>query len=89
MTTTKSPLGHLALSDSGFLFDTSTGSTYTLNPTGTFIVKAMIAGAPAAEIPAGLAAEFEVTEEVAGRDLAEFLLQLRESGLLQREQDNG
>lgn len=77
-------LKHLALSESGFLFDTGTGQTFTLNPTGTLILRALIDGRGLDEIPALVTEEFEVDETSAQRDLAEFLLLLKEMGLMAR-----
>ncbi len=83
------PLRHLALSDSGFLFDTTSGHTFTVNATGTFLLRALIGGATLAELPEAMAAEFDVRAEEAERDLAEFVSQLREMGLLAKETDRG
>ena len=43
---------HLALSDNGFLFDTRTGNTFTLNKTATFLLKSLIGGTPDAQLAA-------------------------------------
>lgn len=71
----------LALSERGFLFDPSTGQTYSLNATATFVLKSLIGGVDAAALPALVAARFDVDAETAGRDAEQFLLQLRELGL--------
>ena len=78
-------LGHLALSESGFLFDPSTGFTYTLNPTGTHVVRALIHGTGVDELGGVMAEAFEVQAEDAARDVAEFLMQLKELGLVPEE----
>lgn len=75
---------HLALSENGFLFDTVTGHTFTLNRTGTFIVRRLMEGAEPEEIPARLAAEFEVDLEVAGRDVTMFVQRLADTGVGRR-----
>lgn len=82
-------LGHLALSESGFLFDPSSGFTYSLNPTGTHLLRQLIGGAAVAELGPRLAEAFEVTTEEAARDVAEFLQQLRELGLVPEELARG
>jgi len=71
----------LALSERGFLFDPSTGQTYSLNPTATFLRKNLIGGVEAAALPGLVAERFDVDAETAGRDAEQFLLQLRELGL--------
>lgn len=76
---------HLALSENGFLFDTVTGHTFTLNKTGTFIVRRLMEGADPGEIPARLAEAFEVDLEVAGRDVASFVQRLADTGVGRRD----
>ena len=81
MTTTKR-VSHLALSDNGGLFDSATGHTFTLNATGTFIMKRVIAGAAREEIINGLLDEFEVDRAAAEIDLDQFIHYCLELGLL-------
>ena len=69
---------NLALSENGFLFDTRTGSTYSLNRTGTFLLRHVIDGASRASLAERLVATFEVRPEVAERDVAQFLFRLKE-----------
>ena len=66
------------LSKSGFLFDHSTGLSYTLNPTGQFIFQQIQEGKQAANILVSLTEEFEVDEEKARRDLDDFFRQMKE-----------
>ena len=76
---------HLALSDTGFLFDTRTGHTYSLNRTGTFLLRALMDGTETDALPARLCEAFEVDEETARRDAEQFLFRLRDLGLLPAE----
>jgi len=69
---------HLALSDSGFLFDTRSGSTFTLNRTATWLLKALIGGAAEADLAPALTAQFEVDEVTASRDVEQFLFRMRD-----------
>jgi len=73
---------HLALSDSGFLFDTRTGDTYSLNRSGTLLLRALMAGASEAELVDRLVETFEVDRPTARRDVAQFLLRLRDLRLV-------
>lgn len=75
-------LEHLALSESGFLFDARTGLTYTLSKTGTFLLRALIDGQDAEALPAALAATFDVEPPIARRDVDQFLFRLNDLGLL-------
>ncbi len=76
---------HLALSDSGFLFDTRTGNTYTLSKTGTFLLRTLIAGGTWQELPTQLAATYEVDDETARRDVEQFSFRLKDLGLVAPE----
>ncbi len=69
---------HLALSDNGFLFDTRTGTTLTLNRTGTFLLRALIAGAEPEMLPAQLVGRFEVDPDTAARDVEQFMFRLKD-----------
>ena len=74
----------LTLSASGFLFDHQSGLTYTLNSTGQFIFQKMQEGLVAADIIQKLIQEFDITEDIARKDLDDFLRQLTELGLLRK-----
>lgn len=69
---------HLALSDNGFLFDTRTGNTFTLNKTATWLLKSLIAGTAEADLSAALCERFEIDEGTAKRDTEQFLFRLRD-----------
>lgn len=69
---------HLALSNNGFLFDPQSGKTYTLNSTGSFLLKKLIDGKKPTELRTCLAADFEVPPAKAAMDVDDFLLRLQE-----------
>lgn len=69
---------HLALSDNGFLFDTRTGNTFTLNKTATSLLKALISGNGEQTLVAELTGRFEVDEGTARRDVEQFMFRLRD-----------
>lgn len=75
-------LTHLALSENGFLFDTSTGFTYTLNKTGAFILKLLIEGKSHERIVEALVARFEIHVDAARWDIDRFVMRLQELGAL-------
>jgi len=76
-------LRDLALSDSGFVFDPLTGHTFTVNPTGQLALRCLKDGLSAEETAERLSKEFATGEgEDCGRDIQDFVLQLRECGLL-------
>ncbi len=78
----ESNLSHLALSDNGFLFDSSTGHTYTLNATGTSILKGLISRLPLEQIIASMTEEYDASGEILARDLDQFLHFLKDLGLV-------
>ncbi|MEI6609192.1 MAG: PqqD family protein [Deltaproteobacteria bacterium] len=78
----KKLLSHLALSDDGFLFDSSTGSTFTLNATGTFILKKLIGGIGREGIAADIVASYDTSAEMVLRDLVQFFQFLTELGII-------
>ena len=78
---------NLALSENGFLFDTQTGVTYSLNATGTFLLRELIDGTDFSELTLKLTEKFDVNNNVAERDLEQFLFRLKDLGLLQPESE--
>lgn len=75
-------LKNLALSETGFVFDPSTGNTFTLNDSAIFILKSLRDGNTAPDIARQLTAEFDVSDMQAGDDVTDALLQLKETGLV-------
>jgi PqqD family protein of HPr-rel-A system len=76
-------LRELALSDSGFVFDPSTGHTFTVNPSGLDLLRWLKDGAEPEEIAQRLADQFELEPgEDPARDVQDFLMQLRECGFI-------
>jgi hypothetical protein len=72
----------VTLTESGFLFDHSTGLTYSLNPTGLFVFQQIQAGKTVGEILGLMMEEFAVNEETARQDLEDYFRQLREMGFI-------
>lgn len=79
-------LRDLAISDTGFLFDPYTGSTFSLNETGLAVLAGLREGLSSQAIVARLSEEFEVPEAAdLARDVAEFIHLLRRNGLVSEE----
>lgn len=72
----------LAISESGFLFLTTSGETFTANPVAREILIALQAGKDAGEILAALLRDYDVELQEAERDLHDFVAQLRLHGLV-------
>jgi hypothetical protein len=75
-------LDNLAISETGFVFDPRSGTTYTLNPTAQAIVVALRAGLPLDGIVAHLSRSFESVADQVGEDVLDFVRDLRQNGLL-------
>jgi PqqD family protein of HPr-rel-A system len=76
-------LRDLALSDSGFVFDPMTGHSFTVNATGLCVLQGLKEGKSPEEIVKRLSDGFELEAvEDAGRDVQDFIVQLRECGLV-------
>ncbi len=76
-------LEKLAINEEGFIFDPETGNSYTVNQTGLFIIKLLKEKKNEEEIVKEITEEFEVEEDIARRDLVDFLEQLRVYGLME------
>ena len=81
----KRKLSHLALSDNGFLFDSTTGHTFSLNQTGTFILKKLIEGLTRKQIRTAMTEEYKASEEIVSNDLDQFFHFLSELGIIEKE----
>ena len=74
-------LSHLALSDNGFLFDSATGHTYSLNQTGTYTLKKLIEGLSREQIIMAMIQEYDTLEDILSKDLDQFFHFLSELGI--------
>jgi hypothetical protein len=72
----------ITLTAQGFLLHNPTGETYTLSDTGICIVRELLAGRERDEVWSEVARSFDVAEEEARRDVADFLTTLVELDLL-------
>ncbi len=74
---------NLAISESGFAFNGSTGDSFLLNETATFIISKIKSNLSREEILDALIKEFDVSPITAEKDLIDFLNQLRTFDLLE------
>jgi hypothetical protein len=72
----------LAISPDGFVFDPTTGESFTVNATGRAILEGLRDGRPPGELPGLIAERFAVAAEEASRDVDDFLDNLRAFRLL-------
>ena len=72
----------LTLTTNGFVFDHVSGLTYTLNATGSTILRKLMNGKSAGEIIKSMTDEFEISDSIARKDLEEFIEQARTMGIV-------
>lgn len=67
----------LAISDEGFVFDPSTGESFTVNRSGLLILKALKKNKPVKDIAASLQQSFDMAPADVERDVIDFVEHLR------------
>lgn len=77
-----SRLKDLAISETGFIFDPMSGATFTVNPTGACIIRALREGCGRSEIIARISNTFTVSNADLDSDLGEFVRLLVQQGIL-------
>jgi len=75
-------LKDIAVSESGFLFDPYSGSTFNTNGTGRLILQLIKEGKDIEVIQSEIKNHFKVTEEDIRSDIYEFINLLKEAELL-------
>lgn len=66
-------LSKLAVNSEGFIFDPTTGDSYTVNPTGLFIINSLREGKEIDQIAEELSREFEETSEEISRSISQVI----------------
>ncbi|PKL81535.1 MAG: HPr-rel-A system PqqD family protein [Ignavibacteriae bacterium HGW-Ignavibacteriae-3] len=74
---------NLAVSDSGFLFLTSTGETFTLNEIGHFIFKQFQQNGTLEDVKKKVVQEYDVDPASLEKDLDDFIGQLKAYNLVE------
>lgn len=69
---------NIAVSDTGFIFDPTTGNSFTTNHCGLQVIRLLKEGHSLEEIEQELTAEYDASPEILNRDLLDF------TGMLQR-----
>ena len=75
-------LSQLSIAPTGMAFNPTTGHSFVLNPTGTFILKSLQSGKEPNEVVQMLTEKYAVRTEDAERDVTDFLGRLRALGLM-------
>lgn len=78
---------NIAVSESGFLFDPSSGESFSVNATGKKILQLLSAGKAPEEVEATILSEFDVDQKTYQRYMDDFAHTLRRYNLLETETD--
>lgn len=73
---------NIALSDTGFVFDPSTGNSFTVNPIGLEIISYLKEGRSPEEISQAITGKYETDEPGFEKDFADFVNMLQKLKLL-------
>ena len=76
---------NIALSDSGFVFDPSTGESFSTNPIGLEIIKLLKNGKSADEIKKHMTATYMTDENAFEKDLYDFVNMLQKLKIAEGE----
>lgn len=74
---------NIAISENGFLFNPTTGDSYSLNPTGVIIVNMLKDNKNLHEIQQTLIEDFEIDATTVEKDLYDFISVLRNHKLIE------
>jgi hypothetical protein len=72
----------ITLTDSGFLFDHTSGVTFTLNHTGAFIMRELLEEKDAESILTEVLRKYELEEREARFEIEQFVTQVKKYSLL-------
>ena len=74
---------NIATSDEGFIFNPTTGDSFSTNAIGTEIIVLMKKDMPAAEVVEVITNKYDVDKVLFERDLEDFTMQLKEFSILE------
>ena len=77
-----SNLKNLAVSDTGFVFDPRTGTTFTLNATGRVALAALRDGGSVDDVAARIESAFDGVSPSVREEILDFVQSLRAHGLV-------
>ncbi|HYX07106.1 MAG TPA: HPr-rel-A system PqqD family peptide chaperone [Bacteroidales bacterium] len=78
---------NIAISESGFVFDASTGDSFSLNEPGKEIMELMARGSTNEEITKWITSRYDINQESFERYLEDFTGMLRQYQLLEPDDD--
>ena len=78
---------NIAISETGFLFDPSTGDSYTLNPMGMEILKMIREGKSQEEITSHITSDYDVVESAFERYFYDFAAMLKHYQIIEGNEE--
>ena len=78
---------NIALSDSGFVFNPSTGDSFSTNPIGLEIIKMLKEGKPQADIKSYILKTYATDEAAFEKDFYDFVNQLQKNKLTDQDEE--
>lgn len=76
---------NLAVSETGFIFNPTSGDSFTANEIGTEIINLMKESKNIADIKTALLAKYDVESSQLEKDVDDFMVLLRDNNLIQHE----
>lgn len=76
---------NIAISDSGFLLNPSTGESFSINPMGVIILKLLNEDTEYSEIENKLISEYDVAKSTLDKDIQDFVGLMNSYGLIEME----
>ncbi len=73
---------NIAISDTGFVFNPTTGDSFSVNPIGLQILRDLQKGASESEIQINLQHNFQVDKETVEKDVYDFFKMIAQFNLL-------
>ena len=64
------------------LLDEDSGEYFTLNPTGSLVLRTLLAGGSSEQAARALTEQYEVAPDTADQDVADLVAELRSAGLV-------
>lgn len=74
---------NIAISDEGFLFNPSTGDSFSTNPIGAELINLLKKNVPTEEIVDIICQKYDVDRLLFERDLEDFTIQLKDFNVLE------
>ena len=78
----------IAVSETGFIFDPTTGDSFSLNPTATEILNLLKEGKNEKEIKKEITENYDVDETTFERSFLDFIAMLRLYNMIEEHEEN-